>query len=171
MAQKPWGVWLQRPSSTSALSVEKSPLIHRGYTLRSPVDAWNGKTNEPYIYICMWKWKLLNRVRLYTAHGILQARTLEWIAFPFSRGSFQPSDGIHISYISCTGGQMLSTSTTWEAIFCQYWAQMSPAKSSLSQIPHPKQWPPTRTGCNFSVSSLLPCYLLLTFLSFHSFRH
>ena len=52
MAQKPWGVWLQRPSSTSALSIEKSPLIRRGYTLRSPVDAWNGKTNEPYIYAC-----------------------------------------------------------------------------------------------------------------------
>ena len=26
----------------------------------------------------------------YTVHGILQARTLEWIAFPFSRGSSQP---------------------------------------------------------------------------------
>ena len=26
----------------------------------------------------------------YTVHGILQARILEWIAFPFSRGSFQP---------------------------------------------------------------------------------
>ena len=23
-------------------------------------------------------------------HGILQARILEWVAFPFSRGSFQP---------------------------------------------------------------------------------
>ena len=27
----------------------------------------------------------------YTVHGILQARTLEWVAFPFSRGSPQPS--------------------------------------------------------------------------------
>ena len=26
----------------------------------------------------------------YTVHGILQARILEWIAFPFSRGSSQP---------------------------------------------------------------------------------
>ena len=26
----------------------------------------------------------------YTAHGILQARTLEWVAYPFSRGSPQP---------------------------------------------------------------------------------
>ena len=24
--------------------------------------------------------------------GILQARTLEWVAYPFSRGSFQPRD-------------------------------------------------------------------------------
>ena len=25
-----------------------------------------------------------------TVHKILQARILEWVAFPFSRGSFQP---------------------------------------------------------------------------------
>ena len=42
-----------------------------------------------------WKWKSLSRARLcnpmdYTAHGILQARILEWVAFPFSRGSSQP---------------------------------------------------------------------------------
>ena len=29
----------------------------------------------------------------YTVHGILQARMLEWVAFPFSRGSSQPRDG------------------------------------------------------------------------------
>ena len=28
----------------------------------------------------------------YTAHGILQARILEWVAFPFFRGSSQPRD-------------------------------------------------------------------------------
>ena len=28
----------------------------------------------------------------YTVHGILQARILEWVAFPFSRGSPQPRD-------------------------------------------------------------------------------
>ena len=26
----------------------------------------------------------------YTVHGILQARILEWVAFPFSKGSSQP---------------------------------------------------------------------------------
>ena len=28
----------------------------------------------------------------YTIHGMLQARILEWVAFPFSRGSSQPRD-------------------------------------------------------------------------------
>ena len=28
----------------------------------------------------------------YTVYGILQARILEWVAFPFSRGSSQPRD-------------------------------------------------------------------------------
>ena len=29
---------------------------------------------------------------VYTVHGILQASILEWVAFPFSRGSSQPKD-------------------------------------------------------------------------------
>ena len=32
-----------------------------------------------------------------TVHGILQARIVEWVAFPFSRGSFQPRDQTHVS--------------------------------------------------------------------------
>ena len=33
----------------------------------------------------------------FTVHGILQARILEWIAFPLSRGSTQPRDWTHVS--------------------------------------------------------------------------
>ena len=33
----------------------------------------------------------------YTIHGILQARILEWVDFPFSRDSTQPRDGTHVS--------------------------------------------------------------------------
>ena len=33
----------------------------------------------------------------YTAHGILQARILQWVAFPFSRGSSQPKDRTQVS--------------------------------------------------------------------------
>ena len=39
--------------------------------------------------------------------GILQARTLEWVAMPSSRGSFQPRDRIHVSYVFCIGRQVL----------------------------------------------------------------
>ena len=35
----------------------------------------------------------------YPVHGILQARILEWVAFPFSRGYFQPRDQTQISHI------------------------------------------------------------------------
>ena len=36
----------------------------------------------------------------YTVHGILQARIVEWVAFPFSRGSSQPRDGSQVSRIA-----------------------------------------------------------------------
>ena len=35
-----------------------------------------------------------------TVHGILQAKILEWVAFPFSRGSSQPRDRTQISCIA-----------------------------------------------------------------------
>ena len=35
----------------------------------------------------------------YTVHGILQARILQWVAFPFSRGSSQPRDRTQVSHI------------------------------------------------------------------------
>ena len=43
------------------------------------------------------------------AHGIFQARILEWVAISSSRGSFQPRDWNCLSWIFCT------TSATWEA--------------------------------------------------------
>ena len=42
----------------------------------------------------------------YTVHGILQARILEWVAFPFSRGSSQPRDQTQVSR---TGGRFFSS--------------------------------------------------------------
>ena len=38
-----------------------------------------------------------------TVHGILQARILEWVAMPSSRGSSQPRDLTHVYYLSCIG--------------------------------------------------------------------
>ena len=36
----------------------------------------------------------------YTVHGILQARILEWVAFPFCRRSSQPRDLTKVSHIA-----------------------------------------------------------------------
>ena len=42
----------------------------------------------------------------YTVLGILQARMLEWLAFPVVRGSSQPRDR---TYISCIAGRFFTT--------------------------------------------------------------
>ena len=66
----------------------------------------------------------LSRIRLFcnlldctppgfSVHGILQARILEWVAVPSSRGSSSPSDQAHIF---CIGGQILYRWATWEAL-------------------------------------------------------
>ena len=41
-----------------------------------------------------------------TVHGILQARILEWVVVPFSRGSSQPRDQIQVS---CIAGGFLTS--------------------------------------------------------------
>ena len=40
-------------------------------------------------------------------HGISQARILEWVAIPFSRGSSQPRDWTHVSCVSCISRQII----------------------------------------------------------------
>ena len=58
---------------------------------------------------------LLSHVQLfvtpmdYTVDGILQARILEWVAIPFSRGSSQPSYLIQVSRVA--GGFLTSSAT------------------------------------------------------------
>ena len=49
----------------------------------------------------------------YTVQGILQARILEWVAFPFSKGSSQPRDWTWASYIA---GRFYTSWTTREAL-------------------------------------------------------
>ena len=48
----------------------------------------------------------------YTVHGILQARTLEWVAVPFSRGYSQPRDS---TQVSCIAGGFFTSEATTEA--------------------------------------------------------
>ena len=52
-----------------------------------------------------------------TVHGILQARTLDWGAFPFSWGSSQPRDPTRVSHIA---GRCFTSWATREAQ--EYWS-------------------------------------------------
>ena len=49
----------------------------------------------------------------------VQARILEWVAMPSSRGSSRPRNQTRVSYDSCTGKWFFTTSDTWEALFCR----------------------------------------------------
>ena len=42
-----------------------------------------------------------------SVHGISQARILEWVAMPFSRGSSRPKDWTLVSWVSCIGIRVL----------------------------------------------------------------
>ena len=74
-----------------------------------------------HLHVWKWKWNSLSPVRLcdpmdYTVHGILQSRILEWVAFPFSRGSSQPRDRTQVSHNA--GGFFTSWATGEAASAC-----------------------------------------------------
>ena len=74
-------VWVTRETYEVKVSV-----IHLCSTLCDPIDCWPPG---------------------FSGHSILQARILEWVAIPFSRGSSQPRNWILFSYVSCIGRWIL----------------------------------------------------------------
>ena len=84
-----------------------------------------------YLKMTNEKFKLINSLKVkvaqlcqtlcdatdYTVHGILQARILEWVAFPFSRGSSQSRDQSQVSYIA---SRFFTSGATREAQ--EYWS-------------------------------------------------
>ena len=52
-----------------------------------------------------------------SVHGILQARTVEWVAMPSSRGSSQPRDQTRVSHLPAL---FFTTNTIWEAPVISY---------------------------------------------------
>ena len=66
-------------------------------------------------------------------HGILQARILEWVAIPFSRGSSQSRDWTHVSRVA---GGFFTSWATREAQ--EYW-------NGLSYCPPESSWPRDQT--------------------------
>ena len=77
--------------------------------------------NTGQVVYLNWKWKKVKVAQScpilcdpmdYTLHEILQARILEWVAFPFSRGSSQPRDQTQVSHIA---GRFFTSWATREA--------------------------------------------------------
>ena len=58
----------------------------------------------------------------YIVHGILQARILEWIAVPFSRGSSQPTDQTQVSLIA----QVVKNLPAMQEILVRFLGQEDP---------------------------------------------
>ena len=65
-----------------------------------------------HLWLFQTLWTVARQAAL--SMGILQTSILEWVAMPSSRGSSQPRNEIHITYVSCIGRQVFTTSATWE---------------------------------------------------------
>ena len=95
----------------------------------------------PSIYLAVkvkaaWSCPTLCDPVVCTVHGILQARILEWVAFPFSRGSSQLRDQ---TQFSCTAGGFFTHWATREApylavlgLLCSLW---TPSCSMWDLVP------------------------------------
>ena len=63
-----------------------------------------------------------------SVHGVLQARILEWVAIPFSRGCSPSRDGIQVSCIAC---RFFTIWATWEG----YWQDTDQLIKVVQGIP------------------------------------
>ena len=128
----------------SCISVEtircwQKYLYSKGEDKRTETSWWSFSGLEGQVWRSHWapvapgwvKWKSLSRVWLFETPwtvvlGILQARILEWVAFPFSRGSFHPRDWTHVS--NTVGGFF----TSWAIRDEERWETAAPAQGGSS---------------------------------------
>ena len=81
------------------------------------LQVWSSHWESAYVLSCfspvqlfvtLWTvacWSVLSNPS--SVHGNLQARILEWVAMPSSRGSSQPRNGTCVSIVSCIGRWVL----------------------------------------------------------------
>ena len=73
-----------------------SPALAGGFFTSEQSGKLSSALKVKVTQSCLTVWDPMD----YTVHGILQARILEWVAFPFSRGSSQPRDQTQVSRIA-----------------------------------------------------------------------
>ena len=79
-----------------------------------------------------------------SVHGLLQARTLEWVAMPSSRGSSRPRDRTHVFLVFGIAGGFFTICATKEAHFAQI--PLSPFLQDA--FCHNSLFPPSLQGNN-----------------------
>ena len=108
--------WTSRREDTMSENAEEGPRID------SQVDWWRFsiqsqsiKTRKLDVFLFpkpKFQQKPTRDLKTQSIHGILQARILEWVAMPFSRGSSQPR---HQICVSCIVGRFFTIWVTREA--------------------------------------------------------
>ena len=75
---------------------------------------WLSSSNSSITYVCVCAQSVVSNSAIpwlqppvSSVHGILQERTLEWVAISSSRASSLPRDQTHVSCVSCTDRQIL----------------------------------------------------------------
>ena len=90
-----------------SLQKNYSTICNRGFiSFHSVVESWRGEVKVAQ------SCQTLCDPMGYTVLGIVQARILEWVTFPFSRGSSQPRDQTQVSH---TAGRFFPSWATREA--------------------------------------------------------
>ena len=112
----------------------------------------------------------------YTVHGILQAKILEWVAVPFSRGFSQPRDWTHVS---CVAGGFFTSEATVGVKQCLalYVIRKFQIKTTMNyhfnnelSLQYPLEWPKSRvliaphTGAEESSDNFFFFLAVITFI-------
>ena len=94
-----------------------------------------------------------------SVNGILQARLLEWVAFPFSRGSSQPRDWTCVSYVSCIDSWFFTTEPPTIQVFFSISEVPTPhhlwfiKMCLLTGVDHPQYTPFSKTSTDYTMPS------------------
>ena len=76
-------------------------LIQSLHGFDGDTEGWRWKSGSEAAQSCLTLFDVRDCGLLGSSvHGILQARILEWVAIPFSRGPSRPRGGIRVSHIS-----------------------------------------------------------------------
>ena len=100
---------LSSPKSTVLITVLSTQKLSTAHCLSSQLEWLKFFHDFVPNYVTSWRWKCQSLSQTLcdpincsppgsSVHGILQARILEWVAIPFSRGSSRPRDWTHFTH-------------------------------------------------------------------------